>query len=69
MTDNIEDAILTVVAEDGPVTGPEIAASIDAHPGTVRRHCRQLQRAGRIQQHLGGGYVTATEPGQPTAAD
>ena len=69
MTDDIEDLIFAAVAEAGPITGPEIAASIDAHPGTVRRHCQQLQRAGRIQQHLGGGYVTATESGRPSAAD
>lgn len=69
MTDEIEDSILAVVAEAGPITGPEIAASIDAHPSTVRRHCQRLQRAGRIQQPLGGGYVTVTESGQPSAAD
>ncbi|WP_336325803.1 HTH domain-containing protein [Halovenus sp. HT40] len=69
MTGEIEDAILTVVAEAGPVTGPEIAGALGVHPSTVRRHCQRLQRAGRIKQHLGGGYVTVTESGRPSAAD
>lgn len=69
MTGNIEDAILAVVAEAGPVTGPEIAGALGVHPSTVRRHCQRLQQAGRIQQHLGGGYVTATGSGRPSPAD
>jgi predicted ArsR family transcriptional regulator len=69
MTGTIEDTIVAVVAESGPVTGPEIVAAIDAHSGIVRRHCRRLQWAGRIKQHLGGRYVTVTESGQSSAAD
>lgn len=69
MTRELDAAIQSVIDDCGPVTAAEIAASLDAHPVTVRRHCRRLQRTGRIQQHLGGGYVSAAQGGQPTAAD
>ncbi|MXR52838.1 HTH domain-containing protein [Halovenus sp. WSH3] len=69
MTRELDAAIQSIIDDRGPITAPEIAASLDAHPMTVRRRCQGLQRAGRIQQHLGGGYVSAAQGGQPTAAD
>jgi predicted ArsR family transcriptional regulator len=68
MPHKLDGAIRSVVDERGPVTAAEIAAALDAHPVTVQRHCRQLQRAGRIETESGGGYVSSGD-GRPTAAD
>lgn len=62
--------ISAVVAEEGPVTAPEIAASLDAHPVTVSRACSELQQVGRIRQETGGGYVVVSRhPWEPVASD
>jgi DNA-binding IclR family transcriptional regulator len=49
--------ILEVLAEDGPATGPELAARLEMHPETVERYCRELQRRNRIRQGTGGLYT------------
>jgi predicted ArsR family transcriptional regulator len=68
MSHTLDGAIRSVVDDRGPVTAAEIAATLDAHPVTVRRHCQRLQQAGRIETQSGGGYVSASMNG-PTAAD
>lgn len=50
-----------MLADAGPVTVPEIAARLEAHPVTVERQCLELQRAGRIRQCTGGKLVVAED--------
>ena len=52
-----ESAIPEALAEHGPATGPGLAARLSTHPRTVERHCRTLQRRGRIRQGTGGQYT------------
>ena len=59
--------LLDTLADAGPVTVPEIAARLEAHPVTVERQCHELQRAGRIRQCTGGKLVVADDGcGNPT---
>lgn len=71
MDSEIERSISAVLDSHEPVTGPEIAAILEEHPLTVQRHCRKLQREGRIRQVAGGAYVRAECPPcrEPTASD
>jgi DNA-binding Lrp family transcriptional regulator len=64
MADPLDAQILERLRADGPATGPEVAAAVDAHPATVSRRCDALQRAGRLRQATGGVYVV-TERGTP----
>jgi DNA-binding IclR family transcriptional regulator len=71
MRDTLSETIPRALADQGPATGPELAARLDAHPATVERYCRQLQAAGRIRQGTGGQYVVdgASEAGYRVASD
>ena len=70
MDRSLDTAISTVLEEQQPVTAPEIAAVLDAHPVTVKRHCLQLQEAGRIRQVTGGAYVRVEpDPNERQASD
>lgn len=70
MTRELEDAISAAVGSREPRTATEIAAELDVHPVTVRRHCQELQREGRLTQVTGGGYVRdESGPTEPRASD
>ena len=70
MDNELEDAIPAVLGSREPRTAAEIAGELDVHPVTVRRHCDELQRAGRLRQATGGGYVrTDHGPAEPRASD
>jgi predicted ArsR family transcriptional regulator len=70
MTRELEDAVSAALGSREPRTATEIAAELDAHPMTVRRCCDELQRAGRLRQVTGGGYVRADHgPAEPRASD
>ncbi|MFC4543464.1 Lrp/AsnC family transcriptional regulator [Halosolutus amylolyticus] len=51
------ELLLAVLDESQPATVPDLAASLDAHPMTVERHCERLQRSGEIRQCTGGAYT------------
>ncbi len=57
MSSRLREEIPRALSEHGPATGPELAAELGVHPGTVERYCRQLQAAGRIRQGTGGQYI------------
>ncbi|MDQ2049685.1 Lrp/AsnC family transcriptional regulator [Natronolimnohabitans sp. A-GB9] len=58
------DAILEALEEISPATIAELATILEAHPVTVERRCRALQRAGEIRQCTGGVYTLA-DPDAP----
>ena len=60
----LDRSIPDLLAEHGPATGPDLAARLDAHPLTVERRCRALQREGRIRQETGGAYVLSGSTGR-----
>ncbi|WP_302081515.1 HTH domain-containing protein [Salinibaculum rarum] len=49
--------IPALLDEHGPASGPELAQLLDAHPSTVERRCRTLQRDGQIRLVTGGQYA------------
>ncbi|WP_247001949.1 helix-turn-helix domain-containing protein [Halosolutus gelatinilyticus] len=49
--------ILAVLAESQPATISELAASLDAHPITIERHCYDLQQDGYVRQCIGGTFA------------
>lgn len=52
-----ERMILETLAESGPITVPELANSLAAHPVTIERRCRELQRAGYVRRCTGGMFA------------
>ena len=62
-----ERAVLEALDEAGPLTVPELAARLDAHPVTIERCCLELQRAGRLRQCLGGALVRSNAGGNARA--
>lgn len=70
MDESFEREILSVVVGHEPVTVPEIASHLDAHPVRVQRHCTVLQDAGHLRQVTGGLYVPGNRGGdEHVAAD
>lgn len=65
MDREFEAAVSATVEEQGPVTATEVAAYLGAHPVRVQRVCDQLQRADRLRQVTGGGYVRVEESSTP----
>ncbi|ADB61504.1 transcriptional regulator, DeoR family [Haloterrigena turkmenica DSM 5511] len=49
--------ILEALAETSQATTTELATALEAHPITVERHCRALQRAGHVRRCPGGAYA------------
>ncbi|WP_306052262.1 winged helix-turn-helix transcriptional regulator [Natronococcus wangiae] len=52
-----EREILRTLAESGPITIPELADRLAAHPVTIERRCRELQRAGYVRRCTGGTFT------------
>jgi len=71
MSRRLRETIPLVLVEERPATGPELAAYLDVHPGTVERCCRELQATGRIRLGTGGQYVVdgARENSHDVASD
>ncbi|AGB38328.1 winged helix-turn-helix transcriptional regulator [Natronococcus occultus] len=55
--DRTEREILEILAADGPMTVSRLAATLAAHPVTIERQCRDLQRAGRVRRCPGGAFA------------
>lgn len=54
-------ALLTVLAEHGPLEVTTLAATLETHPLTVDQACAELHAAGYVQQVAGGVYdITET---------
>lgn len=56
-SDRNEREILELLADDGPMTVSRLAASLAAHPVTIERQCRDLQRTGRVRRCPGGAFA------------
>jgi DNA-binding IclR family transcriptional regulator len=70
MDREFEAAVSATVEKHGPLTAPEVAARLDAHPARVHRVCTRLQRANHLRQVTGGAYVcTDDSPTEPVASD
>jgi DNA-binding IclR family transcriptional regulator len=70
MQGRLDSSILTVLADAGPATGPELAATLGVHPQRVQRRCQTLQQRGRLRKTTGGLYVLADrQPGPRSASD
>ncbi|WP_293033343.1 winged helix-turn-helix transcriptional regulator [Natronococcus sp.] len=52
-----ERAILELLSDDGPMTRSQLAERLAAHPVTIDRRCRDLQRAGRVRRCPGGAFA------------
>ncbi|WP_076609749.1 helix-turn-helix domain-containing protein [Natronorubrum thiooxidans] len=55
--------LLAVLDERGPAPATSLAATLDAHPMTVRAKCHELQSAGYVRQ-ISGDVYTITERGR-----
>jgi DeoR/GlpR family transcriptional regulator of sugar metabolism len=56
-SDRNERAILELLTDDGPLTTSQLADRLAAHPITIDRRCRELQRAGRVRRCPGGAFT------------
>ncbi|MDG5818758.1 winged helix-turn-helix transcriptional regulator [Natronococcus sp. A-GB7] len=56
-SDRNERAILELLSDDGPMTSSQLADRLAAHPLTIDRRCRDLQRAGRVRRCPGGAFA------------
>ena len=62
------DELLEALEGDSPATIVELAIALDAHPVTIERRCRALQRDGDIRQCTGGVYTLVDSDGDRDAA-
>lgn len=56
-SDRSEREILELLSDDGPMTSTQLADRLAAHPVTIDRRCRDLQRAGRVRRCPGGAFA------------
>lgn len=52
-----EREILEQLTDDGPMTVSQLADRLAAHPVTIERRCRELQRTGRVRRCPGGAFA------------
>ncbi|ELY53563.1 DeoR family transcriptional regulator [Natronococcus amylolyticus DSM 10524] len=56
-SDRNEREILDRLADDGPMTVPQLADCLATHPVTIDRRCRDLLRAGYVRRCSGGAFA------------
>lgn len=56
-SDRNEREILELLTDHGPMTISRLAGRLAAHPVTIERRCRDLQRAGRVRRCPGGAFA------------
>jgi DeoR/GlpR family transcriptional regulator of sugar metabolism len=57
LPDQGERIVLQTISDCDPISIPELADRLAAHPVTIERRCRKLQRAGYVRRCTGGKFT------------